>query len=101
MAKKRKTAKRVIGSDFDDFLAENGLLEDVSAVAVKRVIAWQLAQAMKEQGFTKKRLAEHMGTSRSHLDRLLDSKDTGLTLETLSRAAHVLKRRIKIELHAA
>ena len=70
-------------------------------LAVKRVIAWQLAQAMKEQGFTKKRLAELMHTSRSHLDRLLDTQDTGLTLETLSRVARVLKRRIRIELQAA
>jgi DNA-binding Xre family transcriptional regulator len=98
---KRKAAKRAIGSDFDDFLAAEGLLEDVTAVAVKRVIAWQLVQAMKEQAMTKKRLAELMRTSRSHLDRLLDAKDTGLTLETLSRAAHALKRRIKIELQTA
>ena len=96
MAKAKK--KSAIGASFDDFLAEDGLLEEASAVAIKRVIAWQLAEAMKASGLTKKALAERMHTSRSHLDRLLDEYDTGLTLETLSKAAHALGRGVRIEL---
>ncbi|MCK9367505.1 MAG: helix-turn-helix domain-containing protein [Metallibacterium scheffleri] len=89
-----------VGSDFDDFLADEGLLEGASAVAIKRVIAWQIAEAMKARGLSKKAMAEQMHTSRSHLDRLLDADDTGLTLETLSRAARVLGRRLRVELAA-
>lgn len=92
---------RHVGSDFDDFLAEDGLLEEAMAVAIKRVIAWQIAEAMKSRGLSKKAMAERMHTSRSHLERLLDENDTGLTLETLSRAAHVLGYRVKVELAAA
>lgn len=90
-----------VGSDFDDFLAEEGLLEQTTAVAIKRVIAWQIAEAMKARGLTKKAMAERMHTSRSLLDRLLDENDTGLTLETLSRAAQALGYRVKVELAAA
>jgi len=90
-----------IGSDFDDFLAEDGLLETATAVAIKRVIAWQIAEAMKARGLSKKAMAERMHTSRSHLDRLLDASDTGLTLDTLSRAAQVLGYRVRLELAAA
>ena len=89
-----------VGSNFDDFLAEDGILEEATAVAIKRVVAWQVAEAMKARGFTKKALAERMRTSSSHLDRLLDENDTGLTLETLSRAAQALGYRVKIELAA-
>ena len=90
-----------IGSDFDDFLAEDGRLEEATAVAIKRVIAWQISEAMKARGLTKKTMAERMRTSRSHLDRLLDVNDTGLTLETLSRAAQALGYRVRVELAAA
>lgn len=90
-----------VGSDFDDFLAEDGLLEAATAVAIKRVIAWQIAEAMKARGLTKKAMAERMHTSRSHLDRLLDATDTGLTLDTLSRAAQALGYRVRLELAAA
>lgn len=90
-----------IGSSFDDFLAEEGLLEDATAVAVKRVIAWQLSEAMKLAGVKKNELAKRMHTSRSHLDRVLDAADTGLTLDTLSRAAFALGYRVKVDLVAA
>lgn len=90
-----------IGSSFDDFLEENGLLEEATAVAIKRVIAWQIAEAMKARGLTKTAMAGRMHTSRSHLDRILDENDTGLTIDTLSRAAQVLGYRVKIELAAA
>lgn len=90
-----------IGSDFDAFLEQEGVLEEASALAIKRVIAWQIAEAMEARGLTKKAMAERMHTSRSHLDRLLDANDAGLTLETLSRAAQALGYRVKVELAAA
>lgn len=90
-----------VGSNFDDFLAEDGLLEATTAIAIKRVIAWQIAEAMKARGLTKKAMAERMHTSRSHLDRLLDATDTGLTIDTLSRAAQALGYRVRLELAAA
>lgn len=96
-------AKRIthIGSTLDDFLSQEGMLEDVSARAIKRVIAWQLAEAMKAQGLTKTVMAERMHTSRSMLDRLLNETDTGMTIETLSRAAQALGYRVKVELATA
>lgn len=90
-----------IRSTLDDFLSRDGVLEEVSARGIKRVIAWQLAEAMKTQGTTKTAMAERMHTSRSMLDRLLDENDTGLTMETLSRAAQALGYRVKVELAAA
>ncbi|MEJ2633201.1 MAG: XRE family transcriptional regulator [Acidihalobacter sp.] len=90
-----------IGSDFDDFLAEDGVLEEVSARAIKRVIAWQVREAMAAQGLTKTAMAARMHTSRSMLNRLLDEEDTGLTIETLSRAAEAVGYRVKLELSAA
>lgn len=90
-----------LGSSFEDFLAEEGILEEVTTIAVKRVIAWQIAEAMKAEKLTKKALAERMHTSRANLDRLLSSDDTGLTLETLTRAAQALGRRLRVELVSA
>ncbi len=90
-----------IGSSLDDFLAEDGRLEDATAVAIKRVIAWQFEQAMKQSGISKTTMAERMHTSRAALGRLLDENDTGLTLDTLSRGAQALGYRIKVELVAA
>ncbi len=92
--------KGYVGSDFDAFLAQDGLLEEVSAAAVKRVIAWQLMQAMKAQGLSKLAMAKRMGTSRSHLDRILDARDPGMTLETLSKAAQAVNCQVRIELTA-
>jgi DNA-binding Xre family transcriptional regulator len=86
MAKKSKH----VGSDFDDFLAGQDQLEASTAVATKRVIAWQISEAMKTRSLTKKAMAERMNTSSSQLDRMLDENDTALTLETLSRAASAL-----------
>lgn len=90
-----------IGSTLDDFLSEEGVLEEVSARAIKRVIAWQLVEAMKNQGVTKTAMAKRMHTSCSMLDRLLNETDTGMTIETLSRAAQALGYRVKVELAAA
>lgn len=90
--------KSNIGSDFDDFLAEQGMLEEATAVAVKRVIAWQIEKEMSAQKLTKTAMARKMRTSRASLNRLLDQNDTSLTLTTLASAAAALGRRIKLEL---
>jgi len=90
--------KQNIGSNFDDFLAEEGMLEEITAVAVKRVIAWQIEQEMTAQRITKTAMAKKMRTSRASLNRLLDENDTSLTLTTLAGAAAALGRRIKLEL---
>lgn len=87
-----------LGSDFDDFLSEQGLLEEVSATALKRVIAWQIAEAMAAQKVTKKALAERMHTSRTAVDRALDQNDAGMTLATLASAARALGQRVEIRL---
>lgn len=87
-----------IGSSFDDFLAEEGMLERVNARALKRVIAWQLSQAMEAKELTKTEMAERMGTSRTSLDRLLDSSNASVTLLTLERAASAVGKRLRIEL---
>ncbi len=87
-----------IGSDFDDFLSEQGLAEEVSAAALKRVIAWQITQAMKEQHVSKKNLADCMHTSRTAVDRALDQNDPGMTLATLASAARALGQRVEIRL---
>ena len=87
-----------IGSDFDDFLAEEGRLEEATAVAVKRVIAWQIEQEMAAQKITKTAMAKKMHTSRAALNRLLDATDTSLTLTTLAGAAAALGRKIRFEL---
>lgn len=89
-----------IGSSLDDVLHEDGVLEESSARAIKRVIAWQLQEAMKTQGITKTAMAKRMHTSRSMLDRLLDETDTGLTIDTLSRAAQALGYHVRVELAA-
>lgn len=90
-----------IGSNFDDFLAEEGLLEEANATAAKRVIAWQLVEAMKQGGVTKTEMAARMHTSRAAVNRVLDANDTALTLDTLSKAAAALGCRLRFELVAA
>jgi antitoxin HicB len=90
--------KQNIGSSFDDFLQEEAMLEEVTAVALKRVIAWQIAEEMKAQQLTKAQLATRMHTSRAALNRLLDENDPGLTLTTLASAAAALGRRVDIRL---
>jgi predicted XRE-type DNA-binding protein len=87
-----------IGSKLDDFLEEEGILDEVTAVAVKRVLAWQIAQEMKRQKLTKTVMAEKMHTSRAALNRLLDEEDTSLTLTTLSSAAAALGKKLRLEL---
>jgi len=87
-----------IGSNFDEFLQEQGLLEAATAAALKRVIAWQLAQAMKNQGINKTQMAARMRTSRMVVSRLLDENDTSVTLATLARASVAVGIPLKIEM---
>jgi len=91
-------SKRNIGSSFDDFLSEEGILQDATAVAVKRYIAYQLQQKMAEENLSKSEMAKRMETSRSALDRLLDPENTSVTLQTLQSAAHAVGGRLKVEL---
>jgi antitoxin HicB len=86
------------GSTFDGFLEEEGIREEVEAVAIKRVLAWQLEQAMKEQQKTKQAMAKQLRTSRSQLDRLLDPRNISVTLDTITRAARALGKRVIIRL---
>ena len=89
-----------IGSSLDAFLGDEDLLAESEAVAIKRVIAFQLQQKMADQQLSKTELARRMGTSRSALERLLDPDNPSVTLLTLERAAKALGQRIRIELAA-
>jgi predicted transcriptional regulator len=86
------------GSTLDSFLEAEGVLAEFQAKAIKEVIAWQLADAMKERGLTKTRLAALMHTSRTQVDRVLDPTDGNVTIETLQRAAAIVGRRVQLEL---
>jgi hypothetical protein len=93
--KNRKTTDHS-GSTFDSFLDEEGIREEVEAVAIKRVLAWQLEQAMRKQQKTKQAMARQLHTSRSQLDRLLDPRNVSVTLDTIARAARALGKRVII-----
>ena len=93
--------KKHIGSNFDEFLKAESLLECSTAMAVKRVIAWQIEREMEIQNLTKTSMAKRMHTSRAALNRLLDESDTSLTLITLVSAATALGKIIKFELKPA
>jgi antitoxin HicB len=86
------------GSSFDDFLEEEGMRNEVESIAVKRVLAWQFEQEMEKQCKTKQGMARELRTSRSQLDRLLDPANTAVSLETLTRAANVLGKRLVFEI---
>ena len=88
----------LVGSDFDAFLQEEGMLEEATVIAVKRVLAWQITKAMAAKKINKTSMAQRMHTSRSSLNRLLDEQDGSLTLSTLVSAAEVLGKKVKIEL---
>jgi len=89
------------GSNFDDFLKEEGILEEVELKASKRAVALQLEKLMQSQRLSKSAMAGRMHTSRAALDRLLDASNPSVTLVTLDKAARVLGRKLKIELVAA
>ena len=86
------------GSDFDDFLREEGILEEVTARAHKRLLALQLAEAMEASKISKVQLAERLQTSRSQVERLLDPDNTAITLESLERLASAVGRQLRIDL---
>ena len=90
--------KKNVGSDFDDFLREEGMLGDVEALAVKRLVAYELGRTIEREGISKSRLAALMGTSRSQLNRLLDPENESVTLATLAKAAAALGKRLRISL---
>jgi antitoxin HicB len=90
--------KGKIGSSFDNFLKLQGIYEQVTARAIKRVIARQLDALMQDQGLTKSNLAKRMRTSRAQLDRLLDPDNESVTLGTLTRAAQAVGRQLRMEL---
>ena len=86
------------GSSFESFLEEEGILDEVDAVAIKRVLAWQLSEAMKERKLSKKAMAERIGTSRSQLDRLLDPENGAVHLQTMAKAARAVGKRLRVEM---
>lgn len=96
--KKKSGTVRHTGSSFDSFLEEEGIREEVEAVAVKRVISWQLAEAMRKKKKTKRALARELHTSRSQLDRLLDPQNVAVSLDAISRAARALEKRLIIRI---
>ena len=100
MKGKQKIQNPHIGSNFDDFLAEEGILADAESIAIKRVISHQIVQMMKKQGITKSEMARRMKSSRSSIDRLLDPENESITLQTLERAAQALGKRLSIKLAA-
>ncbi len=87
---------KFIGSNFDDFLEEEGLLAEVEAKAIKRVVAFQISALMEEHNLTKTAMAKRMKTSRSSINRLLDPKNESVTLQTLERAALALGKKVQI-----
>ncbi len=89
---------RHIGSSLDDLLVEDGTLADTEAAALKRVIAWQVERGMNEKQISKSDMARAMRTSRAALDRLLDPRNESVTLRTMTRAAQVLGKRLRLEL---
>jgi len=90
-------SKKHLGSSIDDFLKEKGIFEEAQTQAIKEVVAWQLAQAMKKKKISKSQMAELLKTSRSQVDRLLDPK-IDVTLSSLQRAAVMVERRLIVEL---
>ena len=92
------TKKKHHGSSLESFLAEDGLLEEASLAATKKVIAAQIADAMKAKGLIKTAMAAEMSTTRAQLDRLLDPDNDGVTLATLKRAAKALGKTLRLEL---
>ena len=95
-AKRNRKTMDHSGSSFDSFLEQEGVREEVEAVAIKRVLAWQLEQAMQKQQKTKQAMARQLHTSRSQLDRLLDPRNVSVTLDTITRAARALGKRVII-----
>jgi len=96
-----KKANPLTGSSLDDFLRDEGILEEVEAAALKRVVALQLEDIIKKKRLQKASVARRMRTSRAALDRLLDPGNTSVTLSTLNRAARALGSKLSIKLRPA
>ena len=92
------TTNPYIGSSLDDLLEEDGILEEVDAIAIKRVLACLVQELMQEKGLTKTAMAQEMNTSRASLDRFLDPENTSVTLNTMVNAAKAVGKRLRIEL---
>ena len=90
--------KKHLGSSLEEWLEEEGILEEATAAAMKSVLAWQLAREMKRMKLTKVKMAAAMKTSRAQLDRVLDPRSGNVTIETLQRAAKAVGRKLKVEL---
>jgi antitoxin HicB len=95
-SRKPRSVKRF--ATLEDHLDKDGTRAAFQTIAIKEVLAWQIEQAMKAQGLSRKRMAERMGTSRSQISRLLDPHDGNVTLATLQRAAAMLGRTVRLEL---
>ena len=93
---KKKNPNR--GSTFEEFLKDEGTYQETTAVAVKRVLAWQLEQAMEKEQLSKNQMAKRMKTSRSQLDRILDPDNPKIQLDTIMKAANVLGRELRLEI---
>ncbi|MFV9646513.1 MAG: helix-turn-helix domain-containing protein [Desulfobacterales bacterium] len=91
-------AHKNLGGSFNDFLEEEGILEECSQTAIKRVLSWQIEQEMKKKKLSKSAMARKMNTSRSSLERLLDPTNESVTLYTLKKAAHAIGRTVRLEL---
>lgn len=87
-----------IGSSLDDLLEEDGIFDEVEAIAIKRILAWQIQELMQEKGLTKTEMAKQMNTSRASLDRLIDPENTSVTLNTMVNAAKAVGKKLRIEL---
>jgi DNA-binding Xre family transcriptional regulator len=89
---------KFIGSDFDDFLQEEGILGETEQVAVKRVLAMRIMELMREKKLSRTEMARRMNTSRASLNRLLDPENESVTLQTMDRAANALGKHLHLEL---
>ena len=89
---------KAIGSSFDSFLVEEGICEEVEAGAIKKIIAYQLQEAIEKEHLSKTALAARLGTSRAAVNRLLDPENESITLLTLKKAANVLGKKLRFEL---
>ena len=98
VGKKSERKNPHVGSSFESWLDEEGIREEVTAAAIKSVIAQQLAKEMKKKKITKQRMAELMKTSRAQLDRLLDPDNGSATIESLQRAARIVGRELRMQL---
>lgn len=95
-----KKANRHVGSEFEDFLREEGRLEESTALALKRVLAWEFQQAMEKANVSQAEMARRMHTSRAVIRRLLDENDPSVTLTTISKAAVALGKNLRLKLAA-